>query len=88
MNPSITYDAWLPVQINAGFGSSGFYFNNTDGTGVNGLKWVDGWPSELAGTKYNDFAGWLGEFAFSSLSLHMSCTDDGLSRGCCFCNQH
>ncbi|MCJ1289349.1 hypothetical protein MMC34_000881 [Xylographa carneopallida] len=59
MNPSITYDAWLPVQINAGFGSSGFYFNNTDGTGVNGLKWVDGWPSELAGTKYNDFAGWL-----------------------------
>ncbi|MCJ1474987.1 hypothetical protein MMC13_003647 [Lambiella insularis] len=54
-----TYDAWLPVQINVGFGYEGFYFNNTDGTGVEGLKWVDGWPYELAGTKDNEFGGWL-----------------------------
>ena len=69
MNSGDTYDAWLPVQINAGFGSDGFYFNNTDGTGVDGLKWVAGWPYELAGNKNNEFTGWLGESAFSSSSF-------------------
>lgn len=53
------YGSWQSVQINAGFGSQGFYFNNTDGTGRKGLKWVDGWPYELAGSPGNDWNGWL-----------------------------
>ncbi|MCJ1432132.1 hypothetical protein MMC27_001488 [Xylographa pallens] len=84
MNPSDTYEAWLPVQINAGTGSDGFYFNNTDGTGVDGLKWVDGWPYELAGNKNNDFAGWLGMSTIFSSSLHVSRVDDGLNRRDCY----
>lgn len=56
-----TYEAWLPVQINVGLGAGGFYFNNTDGTGVEGLKWAAGWPYTLAGNKNNEFQGWLGE---------------------------
>ncbi|MCJ1315817.1 hypothetical protein MMC15_001137 [Xylographa vitiligo] len=84
MNPSITYDAWLPVQINAGTGSEGFYFNNTDGTGVDGLKWVDGWPYELAGSKYNDFAGWLGKFALSSSPFLVGRIDGSLNGKECY----
>ncbi|MCJ1244255.1 hypothetical protein MMC30_001453 [Trapelia coarctata] len=59
---SPTYGSWFPVQINVGYGSPGFYFNNTDGTGKVGLKWVDGWPYQLAGDKFNEWNGWLGEF--------------------------
>jgi hypothetical protein len=62
MTSDTTYDAWLSVQINAGYGNSGFYFNNTDGTGTRGLKWVDGWPYVLAGSSENDWNGWLGKF--------------------------
>lgn len=69
-----TYGSWFPVQINVGYGSAGFYFNNTDETGRAGLKWVDGWPYQLAGDKFNEWNGWLGEFCrilvtFISFSL-------------------
>lgn len=39
MGNDYNYMGWLPVQINAGAGDTGFYFNNTDGSGVKGLKW-------------------------------------------------
>ena len=56
-----TYGYFFNVHINVGYGSPGFYFNNTDGTGRVGLKWVDGWPYQLAGDKFNDWNGWLGK---------------------------
>ncbi|MCJ1407824.1 hypothetical protein MMC19_001895 [Ptychographa xylographoides] len=55
-----SYAAWNPVVINAGESlSGGFYFNNTDGSGTVGLKWVSGWPYSLAGDPEQEFGGWL-----------------------------
>ena len=64
------YGAWGGVEINAGLGSGGFYFNNTDGTGKEGLKWASGWPYTLAGSPENEFNGWLGEISRSSATVH------------------
>lgn len=61
MTSSQEYDAWHSVQINAGMNTQGFYFNNTDGSDIYGLKWVNGWPYVMPGAS-NDFAGWLGMF--------------------------
>lgn len=56
MSGSTSYIGWAPVRINAGMGSSGFYFNNNDGNGT-GLKWNEG-----NGTmNTNRFKGWLGK---------------------------
>jgi hypothetical protein len=64
------YGSWFPVQINVGHGSAGFYFNDTDGTSKTGLKWVDGWPYQLAGDKFNEWNGWLGECSRESYHVH------------------
>jgi hypothetical protein len=48
------YTKWAPVFINAGEGNAGFYFNNTDRSGLKGLKW-----DSSAGSGYNEFEGWL-----------------------------
>ncbi|MCJ1354249.1 MAG: hypothetical protein MMC33_004236 [Icmadophila ericetorum] len=58
MGADSTYNGWLPVQINAGYGDSGFYFNNTDGSGVNGLKWNSAYEYG-GGPDENQFNGWI-----------------------------
>ena len=45
--------------LNAGEGFSGFYFNDTDGSGVKGLKYNSEYQYD-GGSEYNAFSGWLG----------------------------
>jgi len=53
------YAGWEYVQINAGYGGEGFYYNNTDGSGVKGLKWVAGYPYVYEPTPLNEWIGWM-----------------------------
>ena len=66
MGGAVNYAGWEDVEINVGYGSGGFYINNTDGSGVRGLKWNPGWPYQ-GPDEGNEFVGWLGKFF--SLSL-------------------
>ncbi|MCJ1310812.1 hypothetical protein MMC25_004479 [Agyrium rufum] len=57
------YAGWELVQLNAGYGDSGFYFNNTDGlfnavAGAQGLKFNSAYQYG-EGIKFNEFGGWL-----------------------------
>lgn len=50
MGGDTNYAGWEPVHVDVGPGDSGFYFNNTDGSGRRGLKWNSA-----------EFVEWLGE---------------------------
>lgn len=58
---TVFYAAWEPVVVNAGFGASaphsysGFWINGS------GLQWTDALHKPPT-YKFNQFAGWLGEF--------------------------
>ncbi|MCJ1307047.1 hypothetical protein MMC25_000693 [Agyrium rufum] len=49
---------WQPTSLNVGPGTSGFYFNNTDGTGAQGLKFNSAYPYGPPGPT-NEFTSWL-----------------------------
>ena len=63
-NGAAGYAAWAPVTLDAAAGPvEGFYFNETDGTG---LLWNSVYPN--AGTNESQFGGWLGKFLFELLT--------------------
>lgn len=58
------YASWQPVQINAGQGNDGFFFNST------GLQYT----SNPNGT-YNEFGGWIGKWMRPGLCTQLPCTN-------------
>ena len=56
------YAGWEPVQMNAGYGSKGLYFNDADGSGKYGLKWNPAYPTSTPpASALSEAIGWLGE---------------------------
>ena len=72
MAGAANYAGWEAVEMDAGPGDLGFYFNNTDESGMKGLKWNSGYTSGEAPNQYNEFGGWLGESILHSSSLARS----------------
>ena len=67
MGGDANYAGWELVQMNAGYGDQGFYFNDSDGTGTKGLKWNPEYIDGQAPGPYDEFAGWLGKSNLHSL---------------------
>ena len=79
MGGDANYARWEIVQMNGGLGDQGFYSNDTDGSGMKGLKWNIDYPRTDPGQN-NEFQGWLGELIFPLFGLFRS---DGFRvKGC------